>query len=85
MLLGQMLDSLSTCACASAGWILVILYSVTAPVGIAIGIGIAEGYDPDSTRANAVQVRGESTGLPEVACLMKDVGVSLQLLNLSLP
>ncbi|KAF5827908.1 zinc-nutrition responsive transporter [Dunaliella salina] len=37
------------------GWLLIGLYSVTAPVGIAIGIGIAEGYDSQSTAASATQ------------------------------
>eukprot|EP00983_Pelagomonas_calceolata_P116006 1160260-Pelagomonas_calceolata.AAC.1 len=38
-----------------SGLLLISLYGVTAPVGIAIGIGIAEGYDSQSTAALATQ------------------------------
>ncbi len=34
---------------------MVVVYSLTCPVGIAVGIGIAETYDPESTEARAVQ------------------------------
>lgn len=54
-----------------AGWFLVCLYSVTAPIGIAIGIGIAEGYDSQSTAALATQVRTLQSARG------KDLGISL--------
>ncbi len=36
---------------------MVVLYSLTCPVGIAIGIGVSDSYDPESTQAIATQVR----------------------------
>ncbi|KAG2485133.1 hypothetical protein HYH03_016120 [Edaphochlamys debaryana] len=40
-------------------------YSVTCPAGVAIGIGISEGYDPESTSARAAQgvLNGVSGGM----------------------
>jgi hypothetical protein len=36
---------------------MICFYGITAPVGVAIGIGISEGYDSQSTAALATQVR----------------------------
>lgn len=40
-----------------AGFMMVLAYSLTCPVGVAIGIGVADTYDPESTTAVATQVR----------------------------
>jgi solute carrier family 39 (zinc transporter), member 1/2/3 len=37
---------------------MVAIYSLTCPLGVAIGLGIAESYDPESKVAIAVQVMG---------------------------
>lgn len=34
---------------------MIIVYSLTCPVGIAIGIGVAETYDGESVRARGIQ------------------------------
>lgn len=47
------------------GMLMVIIYSLTCPAGVAIGIGVAETYDPESTKAAAIQgvFNGVSAGM----------------------
>jgi hypothetical protein len=39
----------------AAGFILVFVYAATCPLGVAIGMGVAETYDPESVKAIATQ------------------------------
>jgi solute carrier family 39 (zinc transporter), member 1/2/3 len=39
------------------GVIMIVIYALTSPVGIAIGIGISKSYNENSVTAKAVQVR----------------------------
>lgn len=44
---------------------MLLLYSVTTPIGIAVGIAVSEMYDPDSVTSRAVQgtLNGVSGGM----------------------
>lgn len=65
---------------------MILTYSLTCPVGIAVGMAIAETYDPDSTRSRGVQgaFNGVSGGMllyialvqVRVACGSRVVGVT---------
>jgi zinc transporter 1/2/3 len=55
---------------------MVILYSLTTPIGTAIGIGISTSYDPESVTAHAVQgtLNGVAGGMLLYVALVQLIG-----------